>query len=174
MSLSVLLAAAAAAGSPQWIPSSPDLGVAEGRCRPNESGPAFMISIDGLKDRQGMMRVELYPNNDDDFLADDNVLIMAGKAFRRAEAKVPASGPVTLCIRAPSAGTYTLSLMHDRDSNRKLGLSVDGVAFPGDPRLCWGQPKASEARATTGNGPTKIDVTMQYRRSLVCFGPLKK
>jgi len=174
MSLSVLLAAAAAAGSPQWIPSSPDLGIAEGRCRANETGPAFLINVEGLKDRQGMVRVELYPNDDKDFLADDNVLIMAGKTFRRAEMKVPASGPVVLCIRAPSAGTYTLSLLHDRDSNRKLGLSVDGVAFPGDPKLCWGQPKGREARANVGNGPTKINVTMQYRRSLVCFGPVKK
>lgn len=174
MSMSLLLAAAAAAGAAPTIPSSPDLGMAEGRCRSNESGPAFLLNLTGLKDRRGLVRVELYPNKDEDFLADDNVLVMSGKTFRRAEMKVPASGPVELCIRVPAAGTYTLSLLHDRDLNRKLGISTDGVGFPGDPKLCWGQPKASVARATAGHGPTRINITMQYRRNLVCFGPIGK
>jgi hypothetical protein len=32
-------------------PSRPYLGVAEGRCRFDEPGPAFMIDVTGLKDR---------------------------------------------------------------------------------------------------------------------------
>lgn len=156
------------------IPSSPDLGKAEGQCRANEQGPAFLVEVTGLKDRQGNLKLELYPANEHDFLADDNVLISAGKPFRRVEVPVPAAGPVQLCIRAPAAGTYALSLLHDRDSNRRMGLSVDGIGFPGNPRLCWGQPNASEASANVGNGPTRISVTMQYRRNLVCFGPIQR
>lgn len=155
------------------IASSPDLGKAEGQCRANESGPAFLVDVAGLKDRQGNLKLELYPANDKDFLADDNVLLMAGKPFRRVEIDVPNSGAVQMCIRAPSPGTYSLSLLHDRDSNRKMGLSVDGIGFPTNPKLCWGQPKFSDAKATTGNGPTRVSVTMQYRRNLVCFGPVK-
>lgn len=155
------------------IASSPDLGKAEGQCRANEAGPAFLVDVYGLKDRKGNLKLELYPANDKDFLADDNVLLMAGKPFRRVETAVPSSGAIQLCIRAPSAGTYSLSLLHDRDSNRKMGLSVDGIGFPGNPRLCWGQPKYSDAKATTGAGPTRVSVTMQYRRNLVCFGPVK-
>ncbi|MET0240710.1 MAG: DUF2141 domain-containing protein [Sphingobium sp.] len=156
------------------IASSPDLGKAEGQCRAREQGPAFLVDVLGLKDRDGNLKLELYPANDKDFLADDNVLLMAGKPFRRVEVDVPASGAVQLCIRAPAAGTYALSLLHDRDSNRKMGLSVDGIGFPGNPKLCWGQPKSKDARATVGNGPTRIAVTMQYRRNLVCFGPIQK
>jgi len=173
MSMSLLLAAAVAAAPVKTLPSTPDLGTAEGRCRPNERGPAFLIELVGLKDRKGLVKVELYPNNDDDFLEDDNKLVAAGKTFRRVEMAVPASGPVVLCVRAPAAGTYTLSLLHDRDSNRKFGLSTDGVGFPGDPKLGWSKPKASSAMATAGNGPTPITVTMQYRRGLFSFGPLK-
>ena len=101
------------------VPSSPSLGIAEGRCRAGEPGPAFLINVVGLKDRGGTMKAELYPANDNDFLADDNILINAGKTFRRVVIDVPSSGNVQLCIRAPSAGTYGLSLLHDRDGNRK-------------------------------------------------------
>ena len=45
-----LLAAAAP------IRSTPDLGKAEGRCRSGESGPAFLVNVNGLKDRRGMLK----------------------------------------------------------------------------------------------------------------------
>ncbi len=174
MSMSLLIAAAAAAAAVKTIPSTPDLGTAEGRCRPNEPGPAFMINLAGLKDRQGRVKVELYPNNDEDFLQDDNKLVAAGKTFRRVEMNVPASGPVVLCIRAPGPGTYTMSLLHDRDANRKFGLSTDGVGFPNDPKLGWSKPAARSAAANVGSGLSRITVTMQYRRGLFSFGPLGK
>lgn len=155
-------------------PSRPDLGVAEGRCRANEPGPAFRIDVIGLKDRKGRIRVELYPANDRDFLADDNLLIAAGKAFARVERPVPQSGPVELCIRAPAPGTYALSLLHDRDGNRKFGLSTDGVGFPGDPRLGLGKPRAAQASAEVGTGVRRLTVRMNYRRGLFTFGPIRK
>ncbi|WP_414714293.1 DUF2141 domain-containing protein [Sphingobium sp.] len=163
--MSLLLLAAA-------VQSSPDLGKAEGQCRANEQGPAFLVDVTGLKDREGLLKLELYPATDKDFLADDNVLINAGKTFRRVEIRVPQSGPVQMCIRAPSAGTYALSLLHDRDGNHKMGLSVDGIGFPANKKACWGQPKASAARATVGNGPTRINIVMMYRSQVVCFAPL--
>jgi uncharacterized protein (DUF2141 family) len=174
MSMTMLLALAAAAGTVKAIPSTPDLGTVEGRCRPNESGPSFLINLVGLKDRQGRVKVELYPPNDEDFLQDDNKLVAAGKTFRRVEMDVPATGPVVLCVRAPSAGTWTLSLLHDRDANRKFGLSTDGVGFPTDPKLGWSKPKWRSAAAVAGNGPTRINVTMQYRRGLFSFGPVNR
>ncbi len=120
------------------------------------------------------MKVELYPNNNEDFLQDDNLLVMAGKTFRRVETPVPATGPVTLCVRVPAPGDYTMSLLHDRDSNLKFGLSVDGVGFPNDPKLGWSKPKAEKVTAHAGPGVTRITITMQYRKGLLSFGPLKQ
>lgn len=153
--------------------SSPDLGRAEGLCRPNEAGPAIIITAVGLKDRAGLLRAELYPPGDGDFLEDDNILINAGKTFRRAEIKLPPSGPVQLCIRTPGPGEYTLSLLHDRDANLKFGLSTDGVGFPNNPKLGLSKPKADVVRFRTGPGLTPISIRLNYRRGLLSFGPLR-
>jgi len=159
-----------ALGAP--LPSTPDLGKAEGQCRPDEAGPSVLVDVIGLKDRRGRLKLELYPANDDDFLADDNVLLGEGKTFRRVEVEVPPSGPVELCIRAPSAGTFALSLLHDRDANRKFSLSVDGIGFGGNPRLGWSKPRASAASVRVGNGPTRVRIIMNYRKGLFSFGPI--
>jgi len=148
------------------IPSTPDLGTAEGRCRSNELGPSFLVNVEGLKDRSGKLKLEVYPANDADFLEDDNILISAGKTFRRVEQPVPASGSVRLCVRLPSAGSYAVSLLHDRDANRKFSWRVDGIGFAGNPKLGWSKPHASDARALARSGPTPIEIVMNYRRGL--------
>lgn len=172
MGAPMILALGIAAAATTLPRSTPNLGMAEGLCRPGETGPAFMVTLTGLKDREGLARVELYPPFDGDFLADDNVLIGHGKVFRRAEIKVPETGPVEVCIRAPAPGVYALSILHDRDANRKFGLSVDGIGFPGDPKLGWRKPHASQALARVGNGVSHVTVRMNYRQGLLSFGPI--
>lgn len=166
--LPLLIAAGAA------IPSTPDLGKAEGRCRPGESQSAFIVEVRGLKDRRGRLKLELYPDNDADFLEDDNKLVAAGKPFRRVEVDVPRVGPVELCIRAPGPGVYALSLLHDRDSSRRFSVSVDGIGFAGNPRLGLSKPRADAASAVVGSTPTRIAIVLNYRRGLFSFGPLRK
>ena len=156
------------------IPSTPELGKAEGICRPNEAGAAYLVDVRGLKDRAGRLKLELYPATDADFLADDNLLVGAGKPFRRIEAPVPDSGPVQLCIRAPGPGVYALSLLHDRDANRRFALSVDGVGFANNPRLSLSKPRAAAASAAVGSSPTRITIIVNYRRGLFSFGTVGK
>ena len=169
----VLLVAILPAMASAQVPSSPSLGMAEGRCRSDEPGPALMITVTGLKDRGGTMKAELYPANDADFLADDNVLINAGKTFRRVVIDVPVSGPVRLCIRTPGAGSYGLSMLHDRDNNRKFGLSIDGVGFGSNPsELGPFKPKIAVGRVTAGSRVTAVNVRMLYRKGLFSFGPI--
>ena len=73
IALPLALMAAPAAAAAQ-IESSPDLGKAEAHCGPNDAGPAVLITVTGLKDRKGLLRAELYPDNDRDFLGDDLAL----------------------------------------------------------------------------------------------------
>ncbi|WP_346962869.1 hypothetical protein [Sphingomonas sp. S-NIH.Pt15_0812] len=44
----------------------PALGTRDATCAPGENGPAFIVTVDGLKDRRGRLRLELYPANDAD------------------------------------------------------------------------------------------------------------
>jgi uncharacterized protein (DUF2141 family) len=43
-----------------------------------------MVEVAGLKDRTGKLKLEVYPDNDADFLMDDNVLVYQGKTFPAA------------------------------------------------------------------------------------------
>jgi uncharacterized protein (DUF2141 family) len=153
--------------------STPMLGIPEGRCRLNELGPAILVIPVGLRDRTGSLKLELYPANDRDFLADDNILISQGKVFRRVVERVPAAGPVQICIRIPKPGTYSLSLLHDRDSNRKFSLSADGIGFPGNPKLGWSKPGAAGATIAAGPGLTTTRIVMNYRHGMFGFGPMR-
>lgn len=154
------------------IPSTPSLGLAAGQCRPEEPGPAVIITVVGLKDRSGRLKAELYPAQNEDFLADDNVLIGAGKVFRRTVQAVPASGDPHLCLRAPAAGTYALAVMHMRGTGNGFELSRDGIGFAGNPKLRLRKPTAAEAAIRIGSGPTPARIVMNYRRGLFSFGPI--
>ena len=148
------------------IPSTPDLGKAEGRCRSNEPGPAFIVGVSGLRDRVGKLKLEVYPPTDADFLADDNVLVAAGKTFRRVEVPVPVTGPIELCVRVPRAGRYGVVVLHDRNSNRRFNWRVDGIGFAGNPRLGLRQPDVAEASAHASSRRTSITIVMNYLRGL--------
>lgn len=154
------------------VPPKELRGKEDAACRPAEPGPAVRVSVAGLKDRRGSLRLELYAASDDDFLADDKVLIAAGKVFRRVDAPLTgAAGPVEVCIRAPAPGVYTLALLHDRDDNRKFGVFTDGAGFPNNPRMARSKPKAAAAAMRVGAGVSQITVRLNYWRGL-SFSPL--
>jgi uncharacterized protein (DUF2141 family) len=140
-------------------------------CRPNEHGPALEAQIIGLRDRIGTIRIELYPPNDPEFLSNSRLLVDAGKDFRRVEMPVPASGPVTLCIRAPHAGDYAVSVLHDRHRIGKFNLMSAGAGFGNNPQLGFSQPKAMVATMAIGPGVTTTRIVLNYFHGLA-FGPL--
>lgn len=149
-----------------------ELGKAEGRCRAGETGPALLVSALGLKDRSGDLKLEVYPANDTDFLQDDKILVAQGKTFRRVEVAVPATGAPILCVRLPTPGSYSVSLLHDRDANHKFNLSGDGIGFAGNHRLSWSKPKAAASAIVAGSGLTQVPIVMNYRSGLLTFAPI--
>ena len=148
------------------------LGKAEAACRANETGPALIITAIGLRDRKGILRAELYPNNDDDFLQDDAILVNAGKVFRRIDLPLTATNDPILCMRVPSPGKYAISLLHDRDRNLKFGFTSDGIGFAGNPKLGHSKPRSVDAAITASSGLTRAVIRMNYRNGLISFGPI--
>lgn len=168
----LLLAATLPLMTAAFIPSSPELGKAEGQCRAGEAGPAFMVEVAGLKDHAGNLKVEVYPATEADFLADDNILLNAGKTFRRVEIPVPGEAVPHVCIRIPGPGRYAVSVLHDRDSNHRFNWTRDGIGFSANPTLGWSKPRAAAVAVNAGAGLTPLRVVMNYRNGLASIGPL--
>ncbi len=135
-------------------------------------GPAIRVTVTGLKDRTGRLKLELYPANEGDFLKDDRDLRAEGKFFRRVWADMPASGPVQICIRAPSPGRYALLFTHDRDNRNKFNFMRDGAGFPGPAKLGRARPKLAQAVIAVSAGVTTTTIRAQYLRGLGGFAPL--
>ena len=144
----------------------------EGSCAIG-SGPKLYVNVVGLKDRTGRLKVEIYPNNEEDFLKDDTAIKREGKQMRRIWAQTPASGPVTLCIRAPSAGQWALLFTHDRDGKNKFNFWQDGAGFPSNSRLGRSRPKVRQALVNIPAAGGQITVRAQYLKGLGGFGPLE-
>ena len=53
------------------------------------SEPGIRVTVSGLRDQRGRLKLELYPAEATDFLAKDEALLPAGKLFRRIVTAVP-------------------------------------------------------------------------------------
>ena len=147
------------------------LGSDAAACSPG-GGPAIRVVVEGLKDRTGELKLELYPATETDFLRDDYLLIREGKFFRRVKVPTPASGPVVLCIRVPSPGAYALLLTHDRDGKNKFNFWTDGAGFASNRKLGRSRPKLDQARIVVPAGMVSVDIRAQYLRGLGGFSPI--
>lgn len=153
------------------LAAAPQIDPVEGGCALVSGAPVY-VSVTGLKDRTGRLKVEIYPNNETDFLRDDTGLKADGRPFRRVWATIPASGPVTVCIRAPSGGQWALLVTHDRDGKNKFNFWQDGAGFPSNQKLGRARPKVRQALLNVAANGGGVTVRMQYLRGLGGFGPV--
>lgn len=160
-----------ASSSTAAVSPNPSLGKEAAACSANESGPALMLAIEGLKDRKGLLRVELYPATEADFLAPDFKLVNAGKTFGRVDIEPIPAGVVNICVKVPRPGRFALSVLHDRDRNLKLGIWGDGAGFPNTLKLGRTKPSVAMGTVLAGAGLTKVGIRMQYLRGFG-FSPL--
>ena len=135
-------------------------------------GPGILVTVVGLKDRIGRLKLELYPATEQDFLRDDRDLIRDGRFFRRVWSPTPAAGEVQMCIRAPRPGRYALLFTHDRDGRNKFDFWKDGAGFPSNTRLGRRRPTLDQAVISVGADVTTVTIRAQYLRGLGGFAPL--
>ncbi|KKC26739.1 DUF2141 domain-containing protein [Sphingomonas sp. SRS2] len=131
-------------------------------------GPAMLVHIEGLKKRNGMLRVQSYGGN-------PNRYFEKGAYLRRVDVAVPASGPVDICVPVPAEGTYAVSVRHDVDASGKTGMN-DGGGMSGNPKLSlfdviFKRKPSPERVKVSVRGVARIPVTMNYVQGS-SFGPI--
>ena len=158
LAAAMLALTAASAAAPAYAQEI--LGPDAEACRAGAPGPSALVRIYGFKDHDGMLRVQLYGSNPDDFLA-------KGKKLKRIELPVVASGDMNVCVALPSYGEYAVAVRHDRDGNGKSGWN-DGGGFSGNPKLSLVnlKPEFEESSFAAREGVAVVDVVMNYRNGL--------
>lgn len=136
-------------------------------------GPALLVTVEGMKDRRGELKLELYPARAEDWLKDDRDLRREGKFFHRVRVPTPQSGPVQLCARLPAPGRYALLFTHNRDGKNKFSFWVDGAGLPGaGARMGRARPRLAQGIVDAGPGVTSVRIRAQYLKGLGGFGPV--
>lgn len=168
--LLLLTAAVAAPAAAQDI-----LGPDAAACRPGSGRDAVLLTVDGFKNRDGTLRVELWPGNEQDFLRNHHELVAEGKAYQRVTVPVPRSGAAQVCVPLPGPGLYALGAFHSPAGVRKFNYKDDGATFTRNPRvgIFNTKPKASDVAMKFNNGLSEAHVTLNYLRGLG-FRPIPK
>lgn len=142
-------------------------------CARDARQTAVRVQVSGLRARRGYVRAELYPATSEDFLKPDRLLEREGKPFRRAWIAVPESGEVRLCLKAPVAGDYALSVVHLEEKRWKFNFRRDGAGFSNNPRIGMGKPPVEQVAFRLSGGVTDQNVVMNYLQGLA-FRPIRQ
>jgi uncharacterized protein (DUF2141 family) len=159
MHIALVVAAVVALASPS---EASILGPDAAACDTQSSEVAALVTVTGFKDRSGKIRVQLYPDNDKDFLRSGKKLTAEGKVFRRVEAPTPAEGDAAICVKLPGAGRYAMAVLHDRNADGKLNVFSDGFGFPNNPKVRLGTPDVDKVAFQAGTGVTALAVRIDY------------
>lgn len=138
------------------------LGPDAAACAPQSGKAAALVIVSGFKDHTGNVRVQLYPDNDKDFLRSGRKLKAEGKVFRRVETATPADGDAAVCVQLPGKGRFTMAVMHDRNGDGKLNVFSDGYGFPNNPKVKFGAPDADNVAFDAGDGITQLAIRLRY------------
>lgn len=134
------------------------LGPDAASCKTGAGEPAVLVNVNGFKNRDGRVRVQLYPANSD-FLA-------KGKWLRRIDLPVTGSGAMRVCVAVPKAGTYAIAVRHDTKGNGSDWNDGGGFSRNPDISLLNLKPKPGEVAISVGNSVKPIDVVLNYRQGL--------
>jgi len=148
------------------LAQAPILGPDAALCAEGSKANAVLLTIDGLKNRDGTLRVELWPGVEGDFLRDHHQLVAEGKAYERVTITPPATGPAKVCVKLPGPGTYAVGAFHSPAGVRKFNFRQDGVTFTRNPKVGISKPKAKDVAVAYGPGVNKEVVTLNYLRGL--------
>lgn len=132
--------------------------------------PAMLVRVSGFKARTGTLRVQSYGGNPRKFFE-------KGTYLRRIDLRVPASGPVEVCVPVGQPGTYAISVRHDANNSGKSDRS-DGGGMSGNPALSLvdlmfkRKPDPEDVAVQVGRSTVAVPVVLNYVQG-GSFAPVK-
>lgn len=121
------------------------------------AGPSVMVTINGVSQGRGTIRVQSYRATGQDWLN-------KGRWINRIE--MPArAGTMRVCVPLPAAGQYGIAVRHDVNNNGKTDLRSDGGAMSNNPSINifnLGKPSYTKVGFDVGNGVERIAINMRY------------
>lgn len=131
---------------------------------PNCAGPAsdtwVNVTIDGVRNGNGLMAVTLYADEPRKFLVKKGSMYVG---------RVDATAPETkMCLFVPKPGVYVLAVYHDEDASRNikrsgvLGLPEEGFGFSNNPPTIASIPSFRSVRLNIAKSGLSTRIHLKY------------
>lgn len=131
---------------------------------PNCAGPVsdtwINVTVDGVRNGNGLMAVTLYADEPRKFLVKKGSMYVG---------RVDASAPETrMCLFVPKPGVYALAVYHDEDSSRNLkrsgvlGLPEEGFGFSNNPPTIASIPSFRSVRLNISKSGLSTRIHLKY------------
>jgi len=124
-----------------------------------ENPATIRVTVENVRSSDGLITAVLYPDNPENFLK-------KGKRLDRVRVKA-LEGETVFCMKAPSAGRYSVALYHDENGNKDfdrnfLGIPTEGYGFSNNPGFRFGKPEQEETLFTIEESPTSLRISVLY------------
>ena len=155
--LGTLTLAALAATTPAQAQYRQEISNDPAKCAAG-AGPAVAVSITGIKESKGIIRVQSYRGTERDWLE-------KGRWIYRMEAPARA-GTMRFCMPVPGPGQYGIAVRHDINGNGDTDIFTDGGAMSNNPSINifnLGKPSYKKTAFAVGKSVERISIRMRYR-----------
>lgn len=114
------------------------------------------VTIKNLKEPKGSVRVGLF-KDDKTFLKE----AWLGQVVKAAD------GEIKVVFEKVPAGTYAVSIIHDKNENGELdsnffGMPTEGFGFSNDAMGTFGPPDFAKASFVLGTEPRNLAISLRY------------
>jgi uncharacterized protein (DUF2141 family) len=128
-------------------------------CLGNPSSTWLNVSVEGVRNGNGLMAVTLY--------GDDSRKFLAKKGSIKVNRFDAVAGTTRTCIFVPQPGVYAIAVYHDEDASRKinrngLGIPSEGFGFSNNPSTIAGLPAFRSVRLNVPKAGLTTRIQMRY------------
>ncbi|MEE2690360.1 MAG: DUF2141 domain-containing protein [Pseudomonadota bacterium] len=116
------------------------------------------IVVSNVRESVGLITVELYADDQENFLRNEGRVGRFQFAARAPQTK--------FCIHAPQATTYAIGLYHDENANNHIdkgafGIPTEPYGVSNNPRMRFSAPTVEESRFSVASGGTYLEIKLK-------------